>query len=795
MLSDLRYSFRTLWASPVFTGAALLCLTLAIAANTTIFSVFDALVLRPLPFTHPEQLASLAKRDPTTGRRASLTFPEYLAWRQQGRSFSALGAHAGRTLSITEAREPERVSGRLVSATLFPLLGARAQLGRLFDADDDQMGAGRVALVGEALWRRRYGGDSSVIGRRISLDNTSYQIVGVMERGFAYPSQSEIWLPITPFQVRTVSVVARLGARVSIGQASEEAKSIGRQVARQVLAKDTWVGDVRSLRGSALGSDEALVATAMLGATTFLLLIACANVANLMLTRATAREREIAVRAALGASRQRIVAQLVMEAMLIALTASILALPLTWEALRRLAGAIPPSDPFPYYMQWSLDTKTFIYTAVAAVLTGLVFGVGPAIHATSGPLHAPLKQGGHGASAGPGRHTLRNALVAAEVALAVVLLVGASLFVRTFIGLRRTELGFDARRVMTMRFYLPGAQYDSTRSRDQVVSEVLRRVEASPGVDAATISDLVPLDDEGGSSSEALAEGAEQKNARAVAYSGVAGRWFDTFGMTFVDGRSFTPQELSSASHVAVINKAMAATFWAGGSAIGRRFRLADDSSRTWYTVVGVVPDIRTVKLDEDMRTPPTAYLPMAAIPTRDYGLMVRTKQSPASLTPVLRNAIHAVDPVLPVFNVWTMEHVRYLSFWMYALWGTMFAVFGGIALLLATIGVYAVIHYGVAQRTREIGVRVALGARRADVIRLVLGQGMKWAAIGGAVGLAGALALTQVVESLLIGVSPTDPISFAGVIGMLVFVAGLASYLPAQRAASVDPLVALRQE
>jgi predicted permease len=383
------------------------------------------------------------------------------------------------------------------------------------------------------------------------------------------------------------------------------------------------------------------------------------------------------------------------------------------------------------------------------------------------------------------------------VALALVLLVGASLFVRTFLGLDRMALGYDPARVMTMRFYLPGARYDSASARTQLVGEVLRHVEAVPGVQRATVSDLVPLDDEGGSSGAAIADGAAQQQLPAVSYAAVAGQWFGTFGVGVTSGHTFGGAPRTSDAPVAVINQTMAATFWPAANPIGRRFHFVKDSSSTWYEVIGVAADMRTVKLDEDRITPPTAFVPLRFVPTRDYALMVRggAQRSPASLTHDLQRAIHAADPLLPIFNVWSMNEVRYLSFWMYALWATMFAVFGGVALLLASVGVFGVIHYGVAQRTREIGVRVALGAQRTDVLRLVIGRALMLAGIGVVAGLLGAAALTRVVGSLLIGVSATDPASFAGVALLLGAIAALAGYLPARHATRVDPLVALRAE
>ncbi len=803
---DVRHAFRALRRTPLFTIVVVACLALGIATNTTMFSVFHAIALRALPFTHPEQLVSLYEREPGTGRRATLSWTAFTDWRSNAHAFTEMAAHTSRVLVLTEGEDPERVAGRLVSAGFFPLLGAQAQIGRLFDASDDAPGAPHVVLLSDALWRRRFGGQRSITGRAISLNNVSYTVAGVLEPGFAYPGSTELWIPLAPElaadrrDVRGLSTIARLKPGISVQQATREVTELARRLHRAYRsasdAQDTlWMGEARSLQGSITGSDERIVAAAMLGATTFLLLIACANVANLLLTRAIGRQREIAVRAAIGAGRHRIARQLITEAVLLAVLACVVALPVIRQALRWIAAAIPPSDAFPYYVHWSLDLPTFCYAALASLATGILFGLGPALLAARVPLQEALRTGTQGSGSGPRQHRLRHTMVVAEVALALVLLVGAALFVRTWVGIRATELGYDTSRIMTMRFYLPGARYDSAGPRTRVVADIARRMQALPGVEAAAVSDLIPLDDEGGAEGEITIEGDAGDTRRSIAYCGVTGDWFGTLGLTLVSGRAFSEQETRDSVPVAVINRVMARQFWPGRNALGQRFRLAGDATRTWFTVIGVAPDIRTVKLDENRRTPPTVYLPYRFTPTRDYGVLLRTRALPAAITGEARTALHAADPSLPLFNVWTMDEVRYLSYWMYVLWGLLFGSFGISALVLAALGVYAVIYYSVAQRTREIGARVALGAQRADILRLVLGQGLALASTGVAIGLAGALALTRVVGSLLIGVSATDPLSFLGVALFLTATALLASYLPALRATRVDPLEALRQE
>lgn len=806
LMRESAHAARRLRRSPLFVAAAVACFATGIATNTAMFSVFDAIVLGTLPFEHPEQLVSLHERDQLSGRRASLSYPDYLDWRDGATAFQAMAAYSGRTVAITEG-QAERVAARLISASLLPMLGVEPQLGRGFGADDDSPGASPTVLLADSLWRRRFGADADVVGRDVSLNHEPYTVIGVMPPGFDFPGNAALWMPMAPALAGTardqrgVSVMARLRPDTDLARARAEVATISRRLHRRHPAPvesgpHDWTGEVRPTQGSFMGSEEKIVATAMLGASLFLLLIACSNVANLLLTRAVAHQRETAVRLAIGASRTRIVIGYLAEGLLLASAACLVSLPVTWEALRLIAAAIPPSDAFPSYVDWSLDPTTFLYAAGVSLATGAIFGVAPALLVSSGRLQQALKSGTPGAGSAPQRRHLRDALVVGQVALALILLVGASLFVRTFVGLDRMDLGYDPARIMTMRFYLPGERYADPASRESLVHEVVRQVSALPGVAAATVSDLVPLDDEGGSWDEAVLDVEPTTDVdREIAYAGVAGDWFGTFDVATLAGRTFTEGDLVDGTPVAVVNRTMATRFWPGSGALGHRFRRAGDASETWFTVIGVVSDIRTVKLDEDMRTPPTAYLPSAFVPTRDYAVIVRTPREPTSVTAPVRKAIAAADSTVPVFNVWSMERVRTLSFWMYAMWGAMFASFGLVALLLATVGVYAAVFYSVTQRTREIGVRVTLGARTRQIVGLVLRQGLTLAGIGIGFGLVGAFVLTRVVASLLIGVSATDPAIFAGVAIALVVVVSVAASLPARWAARVDPLVALRSE
>ena len=802
-VQDLRYAFRTLRKSPGFTAIAVLCLSLGIATNTTLFSCFNAIVLRPFPFDKPDRLVAVWDHNPRNDNRNAISYLNYVDWRDQSASLSDLGAYTGRSVAITEGEEPARLAGQLISGNLFQMLGVRPAIGRLFRPDEDRPGAPGAVLLSDAVWKRLYASDSSVVNRVISINNLPYTVVGVMPPVFKFPQQSEIWLPMAPLlqgdarSLRSVVMIGRLKAGVTIAQADRELAQLSLRLNKQygVDAGD-WVGSARALREDFLQGDVKLITTTMMGAVTFVLLIACANVANLMLTRATGRQREIAIRAAIGAGRGRIIRQLLTEAVILALLAGAVAIPLTWEGIRLIQFGIPAENPMPYYMIFSLDRATMLYTAVLSLVTGVIFGLVPALQASRGHLHEALKDGARGAGGSVGKNRVRSSLVVAEIALSLVLLVGASLFVRTFMALQHAQVGFNPAPIMTMRFFLPGQRYDSTLAKSQAVENILQRVEALPGVEAATVSNLIPFNG-GGSGDGIVVEGVnvEKGKEQFFSWTGVAGHWTQTFGATMLSGRTFSESEVRDSVPVAVIDKIMATKFWPGGDPVGQRFRLASDTGRTWISVIGVASEVRTVSLSNDGPPRPAAYLPYRYLPARNNGLMVRVRGNASSITSAVRSAIRASDPAIPVFSVATMEKVRELSFWQYGLFGTMFGAFGGIALFLAAIGIYGVISYGVSQRTREIGVRVAMGAQRGDVIGLVVRQGMVLAGIGILVGLVGAFGVTRVVSSLLIGVSPTDPVSFGGVAFFLGAVAFIASFVPARRATHVDPIVALRND
>jgi putative ABC transport system permease protein len=617
-----------------------------------------------------------------------------------------------------------------------------------------------------------------------------------------------LWLPLSEFvwvdnhggsprANRGLQTFARLKDGVSLEQARGDADAVAAALAEAFPDTNrNWGGSVWTLRDWAIPKDVSLIIWTMMGAVTMVLLIACFNVANLMLARASTRSREMSIRTALGAGRGQILRQLLTESVIIGLLSVPLGVLCAMGGLKLMDLSIPPDD-IPYFIHWSLDWRALFYAVAVAALTGIVFGLAPALQASKADLQEGLKDGGRG-TAGGGRAWIRNVLVVAEVALSLVLLIGASLFTRSFLQMKQANGGFDSKPLMTLHFYMPPNEvYANAESRAQRVQDVWRRVEALPGVEAAFASNLVPLNG-GGETRGAVIDGhpAEKGHEPQFEFIGVTPRMLKTLGLTIRRGRELTDTESFARVPYAVVNDRMARTFWPNEDPIGRRFKTDNPEEKdVWFTVVGVVPDYRHGQLDDTDPIAPCAYVSLPYSVFANTGLVVRAAGDPASLSGALREAIRASDPKIALFNVWTMEELRQRSYWQYFLFGWMFSLFGGIALALAAIGVYGVLSYSVAQRTQEIGVRVALGASRVDVLKLVVVQGVRLAVAGVLIGVAGSFFVTPVIQSELVNVSAKDPASFIGVSIFLTAVAFVASYIPARRATAVDPLVALRSE
>ena len=800
---DVRFAWRTLRANPAFATVGVLCLALGIGVNSAIFSVVDTFAVRPLPFRGPDELVAIATTDRSTGQdNVALSFPELQDVMARTRSFAAIAASTGRSLSVADAgRDPERILGAAVTANLFPTLGIAPIRGRVFRADEDAVGAARVALISEGLWRRRYAGDPAIVGRTMTINNDPYTIVGVMPPRFQYPAQAQIWLPLTPVEHasargnRSVQVVARLQPGTTLAQARQDLSGVGAQLEREYL-EDLGRGmTVWSLRDALVPGEMRMVAFTLMGAVSLVLLIACANVATLLLSRATIRHREIAVRTALGASRAAIALQLLVESVVMAAVSAPLGIAIAYLGLDWLTASIPPQAQAPYYLDWTLNPRVLAYTAAITILTGLLFGATPALQIARTDVHGALKDGGR-AGAGAVRNRLRSALVVAEIALSLMLLVGASLFMRSFVNLQQANPGIETRALMTLRFYMGGDAYDPPDAIVRRVNDIVRRVEALPGVQSAFASNLVPLA-AGGNFGRLVAERTTVTPGQEPSswYFGVTGHAMQTLGVPIVSGRNFTDDEGQRRSGVAIVNATLAKRLWPNlTDAIGQRIRLLDDPRREWLTVVGLVGEFR-VFTSRDDKPVPYAFVPYPYDAFRNTGLTIRVAGAPGLVTQAAREEIHRSDARLPVFQEQSGEDARANSYWQSRLMTWLFSIFGTIALSLAAIGVYGVLSYAVTLRKQEIGVRMALGANRRDVFVLVLRDGFVLAVTGIGCGVAGAAAITRVLTRLLYNVSATDPISFVGMSVCLIAVALAASFVPARRATSVDPMIALRAE
>ena len=802
LLQDLKYAIRSLWFDRGITALVVLCLSLGIGINATLFSVIDGVLIQSLPFADADRLVILNE----TFERGGISEDgvSYLAlrdWNAQTTAFSAIVATSGRSLTLADGAEPERYAGAAITWDLFPALGVPPALGRHFNQQDDQAGAEPVVIISDDVWQRRYNRDAAIVGRPVRLNGRPHTIVGVMPPKFSFPENQKVWIPLTPVAEkeprtnRGLFAFARMKPGVDLSRARADVAAMAATVASQYpTTNEGWSAMARPLADEFIPSDVRLVLLTMMGAVTLVLLIACANVANLMLVRASGKQREFSVRAALGAGRVRLVRQLLTECVLLGLAAAPIGLGIAYVGIWLLTGAVSPDD-IPYYIHWQISPRVIGYTLLVSVITGLVFGLAPALQAGRLNLTEALRDGARGSGQSGRRARVRNGLVIAEVALALVLLIGASLFVRSFLNLQSASPGFATDQLLTLRFFMAGDAYAQPEQRQQRTEDIVRRIEALPGVESAYASNFIPLGGGGGGGftivdGRTFAKG-EEPNILLI---GTTPHFQKTMGLALIKGRDFTDAEGASKTPVAVINESMAKKLWAGAEAIGGRFRLVDVEPPEWFTVIGVAPDVRQFDMTDD--TPmPAAFVPHPYAPTLNTGVVIRTSSSPAGLAAAARAEIRAADSGLAVFEVRTMEDLRQSSFWQFRLFGFMFGSFGAAALFLAGIGVYGVLSFSVSQRTQEMGVRLALGAQRSDVLRLVVRQGVTLALVGVALGVVGAFGITRVIESLLYNVTPGDPLSFIGVALFLTVIAFIASYLPARRATAVDPIVALRNE
>jgi predicted permease len=822
-LRDVRLAARGVIRAPLASALAVACLALGIGTNATIFSVIEGTVLNPLPFRDADRLVTVRSTQPDGGiRRAGVSFLDLRDYQAQSRVVDALAGIQQRSLTFSDTEDPERVLGAAVSWRLFSMLGIAPAMGRDFAAADDRAGAAPVILLSDELWRRRYNADPGIVGRAVTVNGSPCTVIGVLPPRVKFPFQQVAWVPLTPLshtaprEARDLMVVAHVPSGRSMDDARQELTSIALQLASTYRDNAGWSVVLEPLAEYFIPGQVRLVTFTAMGAVTLVLLIACANVANLLLARATARAREMSVRAAIGAGRAHIVRQLLTESIILGLVSAPFGILLAFAGVGALHAGMRMDD-VPYLIDFTVSATTLTYTVFISAVTGMVFGLAPAAHAVRSDLVSGLREGGRSGDSGA-RNRARNTLVVAEVAVSIVLLVGAALFMRSFLNLQRAETGFDPAAITTVRFFMPGEAYALPDAMARRVQDVLRRVGTLPGVVAAGASNLIPLDGGGGSSRVQMPgrpfEGGLEPR---MFYAGITANYLQALGVAPLKGRLLTAQETESRTPVAVVNVSLARTLLAtpdeltglprttrnrlAGARelgdfdpVGRQFRLLDDPSAETFTVVGVIPDVMIDEISDDEVTP-AAFVPYPFQETPNTGLIVRATGDPTALTPAIRAAIRASDPSLPVFAASSMDEIRRAGFWQFQLFGNMFGAFGALALVLALVGVYGVLSYSVSQRTQEFGVRMALGAEPGDVRRMLLGQGLSLAAWGIGLGVLGAFGITRIIGSLLYNVTATDPISFGGVVVLMLAVAALAAYVPARRATQVDPMVALRAE
>jgi predicted permease len=736
-----------------------------------------------------------------SGFEAGLSYRDLEDLQRSGRMFAAVAAATTRNVTVADSGgDPERYLAAAVSANLFPMLGARPVLGQGFSASHDVHGGAAVVLISHDMWQQRYQADPAIAGRPVLIDGEPHQILGVMPPGFRFPTQHRLWTPLATLAShdardnRRLFTIGRLAPGATQAQAAAELDAILEGIARESPSThEGWTSRLETLREAFLPDEVTLVLWTMMGSVTLVLFVACANVASLLVARAVARRREISIRAAIGAGRLRIVRQLLTESAALGLASVPLGLALAVVGTRLIAAGVP-ADQIPYYVQWRIDWRAVVYTIAIALGTAVVFGLFPALQASRGDLHSALKEGTRGNSAT--RSPLRSGLVIAQVALAVVSLVGALIFFRSFQRLERSTVGFDTAPLLTMRTFMSGEPYEVPDARLRRMEDVVRRIEALPGVEAAFASLYIPLGG-GGDGGQIVVDGrpTQPDAPDDIVINAVTPHFRETLGLRMTAGRDFTEAEGWTSAPVAIVNETMARRFWPAGNAVGGRFK-RDRPKAEWFTVAGVVADFMLYGADpQDPAPPAAAFVPYAHQQAPNSGLVVRAAGDPAAITTSVREALRASDPGLPLFVVRTMEEVRRLGYWEYGLYSWIFGTIGVAGLLLASVGVYGVVSYAVSQRAPELGVRVALGATPRDLVLLVVGQGMALCGIGIASGLALAPAGTWFGRSLFVGMSPFDPISFGVVAALMLAAAFVASYVPARRAARIDPVVTLRSE
>jgi putative ABC transport system permease protein len=800
---DIGYGIRRLWKNPAITLAAVFALALGIGANTAIFSLVNALVLRPLPYENPDQIILLSYA------LTEASPANFLDWKAQSQSFDNISALGFWSANLTAGNEPERLQGFQTSASLFPMLGVRPALGRTYVAEEEQPGKDNVVVISDGLWKRAFASNPNIIGQTVSVNAKNYTVIGVMPPGFQYYRPGDIWSPLafTPEDAKRRSpgnliVAGRLKPNVTLAQAQSQMTTIAGRLEQQYPQTNTGLTvRLMSLHEHLMGPMRPALVV-LLAAVIFVLMIACANVANLLLARAAARQKEIAIRLALGAGRFRIIRQLLTESILLGLLGGVLGLVLAFWGLRFLNASIPPTGAsvLAQLNGISLDGRVLGFTLLISMLTGIIFGLAPALQISKPDLNETLKEGGRGTSNSRQSARLRSVLVISEVALALVLLVCAALMVSSFLRLLNVNPGFEPKNVLTMQTSLLQARYPEDAQVNAFYKRAIEQLSNLPGVESAGATSNLPL---GGSNKvrgleiEGSPAPGPGQAAPAANYRMVSSDYFKALGIRLSKGRYFTEQDTENSLPVVIINNALAKRYFANVDPLNKLLRRQNPQANAapfpWMQVVGVVDDVRHSALTDNPR--PEMYVPFYQNASRDMTFVVRTQSDPKSMASAAREQIHSIDKDQPVYNVQGMAEIVAGSAFLNRFSMSLLGIFAAVALILSSIGIYSLIAYSVTQRTNEIGIRMALGARPRDVLMLFVRQGMLLALIGIVIGALGAFGATRFLSSLLFGVSTSDVTTFAGTALLLALVVLVASYVPARRATKVDPMIAFRSE
>ena len=807
LLQDLRYAFRMLIKKPGFTVVAVLTLALGIGANTAIFSVINGVMLRVLPYRDAERLAVLWETNTRSGQEPNLrnevALGNFLDWREQTEAFDEIGALYYTSLNMTGADEPERIQSAIVTVNLFDTLGVQPANGRSFYPEEEKVGSPRVVVVSHGLWQRRFGGDPNLVGKTLTLNGNPTTVVGIMPAGFElqFPTnwQVEMWVPlrINPASASRSShylyVLGRLKTDVPIERAHTEMTAIAARLEEKYPETNAENGaNVVSLQHQLTGKVQFYLYV-LFAAVGFVLLIACANVANLLLVRISARHKEVAIRTALGASRRRLIRQLLTEAVALSLVGGLLGLLLARWGIDFLV-ALAPSD-VPRLGEISMHGAVFGWTFAVSLVAGVLFGLVPALQASKPDLNESLKESGGRSTGGAQRNRVRNLLVISEVALALVLLVGAGLMIKSFMRLRQVKPGFEPAGLLTMSISLPRQKYNDSSKANLFFDQLFDRIKTVPGVEGVGGTDPLPLSNSNATTGFVVQGGPflPLSERPEVGERTVTPGYFETMRVPILKGRSFTNQDRENAPLVVVVNETLARRFWPDEEAIGKRLGFNESEKQDWYEVIGIVGNVKHDRLDSEPK--PELFFTYRQYPRNFMTLVVRASSDPATLSAGVRDQVLAIDKDQPVFDIKTMSERMSRSVAESRFVMTLLAAFSALALVLAAVGVYGVMSYAVSQRTHEIGIRMALGAQTRDVLKMVVGQGLALTLAGVVVGVAGAVVLTRLMESLLFEVSATDWLTFVSVALLLTGVALVACFVPARRAARVDPMVALRHE